>query len=187
MTIKLWQKTDQNAPVTNSDHKLYELLPPRNNCESNLRRKRNFNVPLAKTKRLKNTFICSNCNKIFSYICVQQQSNAGLRSPRQSCFTYLIRLYAPSFSELCYFEIHVFQGVHEKVLLVHHKASDALKATTADNRVLISQHQNALQREREQWNNRMAEQERMLEIARSEMAQEVAREKEKQEYLEHEK
>ena len=41
----------------NSDHKLHELLPPRNNCESNLRRKRNFNVPLAKTKRLKNTFI----------------------------------------------------------------------------------------------------------------------------------
>ena len=35
----------------NSDHKLHELLPPRNNCESNLRRKRNFNVPLAKTKR----------------------------------------------------------------------------------------------------------------------------------------
>ncbi|CAH3038566.1 unnamed protein product [Porites lobata] len=79
------------------------------------------------------------------------------------------------------------KGVHEKVLLDHHKASDALKATTADNRVLISQHQNALQRERDQWNNRMAEQERMLEIARSEMAQEVAREKEKQEYLEHEK
>ena len=36
----------------NSDHKLYELLPPQ----------RNFNVPLAKTKRLKNTFIYSNCN-----------------------------------------------------------------------------------------------------------------------------
>ena len=36
----------------NSDHKLHELLPPRNN----------FNVPLAKTKRLKNTFIYSNCN-----------------------------------------------------------------------------------------------------------------------------
>ena len=31
----------------NSDHKLHELLPPRKNCESNLRRKRNFNVPLA--------------------------------------------------------------------------------------------------------------------------------------------
>ena len=41
----------------NSDHKLHELLPPRNNCESNLRRKKNFNVPLAKTKRLKNAFI----------------------------------------------------------------------------------------------------------------------------------
>ena len=117
----------------------------------------------------------------------QQQSYSGLHSPRHSCFTYLIKLIPLSFSELCYFVIHVFQGVHEKVLLDHHKASDALKATTADNRVLISQHQNALQRERDQWNNRMAEQERMLEISRSEMAQEVAREKEKQEYLEHEK
>ena len=46
----------------NSDHKLYELLPPRNNCESNLRQKRDLNVSLAKTKRLKNTFIYSNCN-----------------------------------------------------------------------------------------------------------------------------
>ena len=117
----------------------------------------------------------------------QQQSYSGLHSPRRSCFTYLIKLIPYSFSETCYFVIHVCQGVHEKVLLDHHKASDALKATTADNRVLISQHQNALQRERDQWNNRMAEQERMLEIARSEMAQEVAREKEKQEYLEHEK
>ena len=45
-----------NSITCNSDHKLHELLPPRNNCESNLRRKRNFNVPLAKTKRLKNTF-----------------------------------------------------------------------------------------------------------------------------------
>ena len=46
----------------NSDNKLHELLPPRNNCESNLRRKRNFNVLLAKRKRLKNTFIYSNWN-----------------------------------------------------------------------------------------------------------------------------
>ena len=45
-----------------SDHKLHELLLPRNNCESNLRRKRNFNIPLAKTKRLKNTFIYRNSN-----------------------------------------------------------------------------------------------------------------------------
>ena len=45
-----------------SDHKLHELLPPRNNSESNLRRKRNFNIPLAKTKGLKNTFIYHNCN-----------------------------------------------------------------------------------------------------------------------------
>ena len=83
--------------------------------------------------------------------------------------------------------MYIFQGAHEKVLLEHHRASDALKMTTADNRVLISQHQNALQREREQWNQRMAEHERMLEKSRNEMAQEVAREKEKQQYLENEK
>ena len=50
-----------NSITCNSDHKLHELLPPRNSCEPDLRRKRNFNVPLAKTKRLKNTFIYSNC------------------------------------------------------------------------------------------------------------------------------
>ena len=81
----------------------------------------------------------------------------------------------------------MFQGAHEKVLFEHRRASDALKTTTADNKVLISQHQNALQREREQWNCCLAEQERILEKARNEMAQEVAREKEKQQYLENEK
>ena len=81
----------------------------------------------------------------------------------------------------------MFQGAHDKVIFEHHRASDALKTTTADNKVLITQHQNALQREREQWNSRMAEQERMLEKARNEMAQEVTREKDKQQYLENEK
>ena len=57
ITTKLFDSITRN-----SDNKLHELLPPRNNFESNLRRKRNFNVPLAKTKRLKNTFIYSNCN-----------------------------------------------------------------------------------------------------------------------------
>ena len=80
-----------------------------------------------------------------------------------------------------------FQGAHEKVLLEHHRVNDALKTTSADNKVLVSQHQNALQREREQWTNRMTEQERMLEKFRNEMAQEVAREKEKQQYLENER
>ena len=50
----------------NSDHKLHELLPPRNNCESNLRRKRNFNVPLAKTKRLRTHLYMATVH--FSYI-----------------------------------------------------------------------------------------------------------------------
>ena len=57
-----------NSITCNSDHKLHGLLPPRNSCEFSLRRKRNFNVPPAKTKRLMNTFIYSNCNEIFSYI-----------------------------------------------------------------------------------------------------------------------
>ena len=52
----------------NPDHKLHELLPPRNICEFNLRRKRNFDVPLAKTKRLMNTFIYSNCDWLYSYV-----------------------------------------------------------------------------------------------------------------------
>ena len=51
-------KTKRFDSITcNSDHKLHELLPPRKNCESNLRRKRNSYVPLAKTKGFKNTFI----------------------------------------------------------------------------------------------------------------------------------
>ena len=58
ITTKLFASITCNS----INHKLHELLPPRNNCESNLRRKRNFNVPLAKTERLKNTFIYSNCN-----------------------------------------------------------------------------------------------------------------------------
>jgi len=80
-----------------------------------------------------------------------------------------------------------FRLAHDKVLAEHYKTSDTLKTTTADNRVLISQHKNALQREREQWNNHMAEQERELEKYRNEMALEVAREKDKQQYLENEK
>ena len=40
-----------NSITCNSDHKLHELLPPRNNCEFNLRRKNNFPVPLAKKIR----------------------------------------------------------------------------------------------------------------------------------------
>ena len=83
--------------------------------------------------------------------------------------------------------LQIFQGEHENIMSEHHRATNALRTTTADNKILISQHQGALQREREQWNVRMAEQERMLEKARSEMAQEVAREKEKQQLLENDK
>ena len=72
-------------------------------------------------------------------------------------------------------------------MVEHHRTSSVLKTTAADNKILISQHQGALQREREQWNVRMAEQERMLEKARNEMAQEVATQKERQQFLENEK
>ena len=47
---------------SNENHRLYKLLPSRNKCHFNLRHKRNFNIPMAKTKRLMNTFIYSNCN-----------------------------------------------------------------------------------------------------------------------------
>ena len=47
---------------SNTDHKLYKLLPARNQCDRNLRHKRDFHAPVAKTKRLMNTFIYSNCN-----------------------------------------------------------------------------------------------------------------------------
>lgn len=79
------------------------------------------------------------------------------------------------------------KGAHEKILMEHHRTSDTLKTMTADNKVLVSQHQGALQRERDQWNNRMAEQERELERYRHEIAQEVAREKEKQHHMENER
>ena len=42
----------------NPDHKLYNLLStPNVNCEHSLRYNREFNIPLCKTKRLKNSFI----------------------------------------------------------------------------------------------------------------------------------
>ena len=57
ITSKLFESISSNE-----NHRLYKLLPPRNKCHFNLRHKRNFNIPMAKTKRLMNTFIYSNCN-----------------------------------------------------------------------------------------------------------------------------
>lgn len=92
-----------------------------------------------------------------------------------------------SFKFFNQFSCATIQGAHEKILMEHHRTSDTLKTMTADNKVLVSQHQGALQRERDQWNNRMAEQERELERYRHEIAQEVAREKEKQHHMENER
>lgn len=43
--------------TSNSDHKLYKLLPPKKKQTYNLRHKRSFSSLLARTKRFKNTFI----------------------------------------------------------------------------------------------------------------------------------
>ena len=57
ITSKLFESISSNE-----NHRLYKLLPSRNKCHFNMRHKRNFNIPMAKTKRLMNTFIYSNCN-----------------------------------------------------------------------------------------------------------------------------
>ena len=57
ITSKLFESISSNE-----NHRLYKLLPSRNKCHFNLRHKRNFNIPMAKTKRLMNTFLYSNCN-----------------------------------------------------------------------------------------------------------------------------
>jgi hypothetical protein len=46
--------------VQNENHKLHNLLPPRNNSNISTRRKRFFQIPIVKTNRLKNSFIMNN-------------------------------------------------------------------------------------------------------------------------------
>ena len=43
--------------VEDSFHKLNNLLPSRNSCTANLRKRRMFQLPICKTNRFKNTFI----------------------------------------------------------------------------------------------------------------------------------
>ena len=50
-----------NDVVSNSDHKLHSLLPTRNQSKYSLRSSKTYHLPGAKTNRLKNTFIYSNC------------------------------------------------------------------------------------------------------------------------------
>ena len=49
--------------VSNSDHKLFPLLPPRHNPSYNLRRERIFDCPTVRTNRLHNSYILSMSNK----------------------------------------------------------------------------------------------------------------------------
>ena len=52
-----------NSIVNNPDHKLYNLLPtPNANCEHSLRYNREFNNPICKTNRPKNSFIIACAN-----------------------------------------------------------------------------------------------------------------------------
>ena len=50
-----------NDVISNPDHKLHNLLPTRNHSKSSLRNNRAYHLPGAKTNRLKNTVIYSNC------------------------------------------------------------------------------------------------------------------------------
>ena len=50
-----------NDVISNPDHKLHSLLPTRNQSKYSLRNNRAYHLPGAKTNRLKNTFIYSNC------------------------------------------------------------------------------------------------------------------------------
>ena len=47
--------------ISNPDHKLHSLLPTRNQSKYSLRNNRAYHLPGAKTNRLKNTSIYSNC------------------------------------------------------------------------------------------------------------------------------
>lgn len=49
--------------MSNTDHNLYNLLPPRNDSNRQLRKTRTFSKPVTRTNRLRNTFIYSNCNQ----------------------------------------------------------------------------------------------------------------------------
>ena len=50
--------------VDNKNHKLAELLPPRNVCNRNLRNERIFTVPICRTNRFKDSFIMSHSSEI---------------------------------------------------------------------------------------------------------------------------
>ena len=49
--------------VSDTNHKIHNLLPDRNQPSYNLRQERTFNVRMTHTNRVKNSFIYAMCNK----------------------------------------------------------------------------------------------------------------------------
>ena len=58
LTTRLFDKILQD-----SNHRLHHLLPPKNECQVTLRKKRTFNVPVCKTNRFKRSFLMANSSR----------------------------------------------------------------------------------------------------------------------------
>ena len=79
------------------------------------------------------------------------------------------------------------QDDHTKLLAEHKNTCDLLKAANADNKVLVSQHRNAIERERLALTDKLAEQDRILEDAKQNILQELEKEKEEKRVVDHER
>jgi hypothetical protein len=55
--------------MLDTNHNIYHLLPERHNLGHFLRNENNFNIPLIKTNRTKNSFIFAMCNKLINKPC----------------------------------------------------------------------------------------------------------------------
>ena len=58
LTTRLFDKILQDP-----NHRLHHLLPPKNECQVTLRKKRTFNVPLCKVNRFKRSFLMANSSR----------------------------------------------------------------------------------------------------------------------------
>ena len=56
--LKLCKKLFQSV-ISDTEHKLHHLLPPKNTSAYNLRRQRSFDCPTTRTNRFRNTFVVS--------------------------------------------------------------------------------------------------------------------------------
>jgi hypothetical protein len=56
--LKLCKKLFQSV-ISDTEHKLHHLLPPKNTSAYNLRRQRPFDCPTTRTNRFRNTFVVS--------------------------------------------------------------------------------------------------------------------------------